>query len=183
MVPFFFLRDIEIARVFAAFFHGLGCDQKPIGLANLPVIVKEGLSTSPFATKPTDSNSLTLVQSLDLQFFFDGLWIVLIAWIPDREQHQFLAVPQFLNAEVPFAPSADHEVGSRSRLFDDDFVVKRDCNGRGVGQVNGSTGDPFQLFVRLDVCRHQGCHGCQQDSNPTWQHPRKCSSHRLSSAQ
>src|SRR5262245_20968146 len=77
-----------------------GGHAKPAGLPDLPVVIEERLPSRTLISESTDTRGLVFVQHLDALLFGQLFGIVLISGIPDRKQHDLLAVPQLLNAEI-----------------------------------------------------------------------------------
>lgn len=75
--PGFIFGDVEEAGVDGAFAIGLGVDEETVGLADLPVVIEEGLSAGAFVAEPADADFFILVQQLDALILGDCFRIVL----------------------------------------------------------------------------------------------------------
>src|SRR5258706_323168 len=81
-----------------------------------------------------------LVDGLDAILLRYALGIILLAWIPDRKEHDLFAVREFLHAEVAVAEAAGHEVTAGCGLLDGELVVEPIGFWGGVEEVDGASG-------------------------------------------
>src|SRR5262249_31296269 len=81
-----------------------------------------------------------------------GLGVVALGRVPDREQHDLLAVAELLDPEVPGVPAAGHEVAAGDGLLDARLVVEVASLGRAPPEVDRSR----RARGRILDCSEQG---------------------------
>lgn len=121
------------------------------------------------AADDADAARQALAATVDVELpegLIDLLRVVACGRVPDGEEHELLAVGEFLDAEVTLTPAGGHEIGAVRGFLHRHFRIERNALWRRVAEMDRTAGDALEPLVGRSGGGDQGDESGHAESPP-----------------